>query len=466
MNIFTRMKIGQRITLGFAIVLAFVIAIAASAIWQLHAVAESGRQMAQAPLAAERVAASARDIERTYQYGTIVLGMLALVSIGCGMACAVMIKRSLLGQIGGEPTYAAGIAQRLADGDLTLDIATRPGDETSLLFAMKTMRASLAKIVSQVRVGTDTIATASGEIAAGNIDLSSRTEQQASSLEETAASMEELTKTVQQNATSAKQADTLATSASSVAQKGGRVVSEVRVTMDAINASSKKIVDIIAVIDGIAFQTNILALNAAVEAARAGEQGRGFAVVAAEVRTLAQRSAAAAREIKQLIEDSVDKIAGGSTLVNQASDTMDDIIVGVRRVTDIMNAITVASQEQASGIAQINQAISQMDDVTQQNAALVEEAASAAQAMQDQAGQLAKLVSVFRLDGRENSAAVASTAIAAAARFTPGGASPRLAGHAAAPVHAAVGPGSHGSRPQPGKIPAAAPDVAGEWEEF
>jgi methyl-accepting chemotaxis protein len=260
------------------------------------------------------------------------------------------------------------------------------------------MRNSLARLVSQVRQGTDTIATASSQIAAGNQDLSSRTEEQASSLEETAASMEELTSTVKQNADNARQANQLAVSASSVAVKGGSVVAQVVDTMGAINASSRKIVDIISVIDGIAFQTNILALNAAVEAARAGEQGRGFAVVAAEVRNLAQRSASAAKEIKGLIDDSVSKVGEGSQQVAQAGRTMDEIVDSVKRVTDIMAEIQAASQEQTQGIGQINQAITQMDQVTQQNAALVEEAAAAAASLQEQAAGLSQVVSVFRLD--------------------------------------------------------------------
>jgi methyl-accepting chemotaxis protein len=249
-----------------------------------------------------------------------------------------------------------------------------------------------------VRTGTDTIAAASSQIASGNLELSSRTEQQAGSLEETASSMEEMTSTVKQNADNARQANQLAISASEVAVKGGAVVSQVVDTMDSINASSKKIVDIIGVIDGIAFQTNILALNAAVEAARAGEQGRGFAVVASEVRNLAQRSAAAAKEIKILIGDSVEKVDIGAKLVDQAGSTMQAVVESIKSVTDIMGEITAASQEQTSGIDQINQAITQMDQVTQQNAALVEEAAAAAGALQDQAGSLAQVVSVFTMN--------------------------------------------------------------------
>ena len=267
---------------------------------------------------------------------------------------------------------------------------------------MRILRDSLVDIIGQVRTGSKTIAQASAEIAAGNLNLSGRTEQQAGTLEETASSMEELTGTVKKNAEHARQANQLALSASQVAVKGGDVVAEAVTTMTSINASSKRIVDIIGVIDGIAFQTNILALNAAVEAARAGEQGRGFAVVASEVRNLAQRSAAAAKEIKTLIGDSVDKIDTGTKLVNEAGATMLDIVDSVKRVTDIMSEISSASAEQTSGIEQVNVAIGTMDAVTQQNAALVEQAAAAADALETQAAHLARVVGVFRLDNNEH----------------------------------------------------------------
>jgi len=325
---------------------------------------------------------------------TWIIGLMtAMVLLGIGLA--VWVARVVSQPL----SFAVEVARCVAGGDLTASIEVRSSDETGqLMQALKDMNLSLQKIVGEVRSGTDTIATASGQIAAGNQNLSQRTEEQASSLEQTAASMEELTSTVKQNADNASQANQLAASASEVAIHGGTVVSQVVSTMGAINTSSKKIVDIIGVIDGIAFQTNILALNAAVEAARAGEQGRGFAVVAAEVRNLAQRSAAAAKEIKSLIDDSVEKVGVGTRLVDQAGSTMDEIVASVRRVTDIMGEITAASQEQTAGIEQINQAISQMDQVTQQNAALVEEAAAAAASLQDQAGSLAEVVGGFKLE--------------------------------------------------------------------
>ncbi len=329
----------------------------------------------------------------------------ALVAALCAIGCAAYITLAITQPI----NQAVKVAQTVASGDLTSNIVVETSEETGqLLQALKDMNESLIHIVGQVRSGTDTIACASTEIASGNLDLSARTEEQASSLEETASSMEELTSTVRQNADNARQANTLAASASGVAVRGGDIVSRVVQTMDSINQSSSKIVDIISVIDGIAFQTNILALNAAVEAARAGEQGRGFAVVAGEVRTLAQRSAAAAKEIKELIGDSVEKVGAGSKLVAEAGSTMGEIVTSVQRVTDIMAEISLATQEQSSGIDQINMAVGQMDTVTQQNAALVEQAAAAAAALQEQAAALAEVVSVFRM---EQTARVAAPAL-------------------------------------------------------
>jgi methyl-accepting chemotaxis protein len=340
---------------------------------------------------------------------------IALAASALLAVLSVLIIRSIARPVGD----ARASLERIAGGDLTADIEAKSRDEIGqMTAAMAQMRRQLVETVGRIRSASESIATASSEIASGNHDLSSRTEEQASSLEETASSMEELTSTVRQNAENAKQASQLAASASDVAAKGGQVVSEVVDTMQAINASSRKIADIIGVIDGIAFQTNILALNAAVEAARAGEQGRGFAVVASEVRSLAQRSAAAAKEIKGLIEDSVGKVRAGAKLVESAGATMEDIVSSVKRVSDIVADITAASQEQSAGIEQVNQAITQMDQVTQQNAALVEESAAAAESMKEQAQALVATVSVFKLaQGRQ--AAQAEPAQAPAGPVVP-----------------------------------------------
>jgi len=352
-------------------------------------------------------AASAAMVARSFFFFMVVL---ALIAIAIGTVAAWRISHGLLRQLGGEPDYAASIVSDIAAGNLAVAIETRPGDNGSLLHAMRHMRDSLVNIVHQVHVGTRTIATNSREIAAGNSDLSRRTEDQAANIEETASSMEQLTATVKQNADHAHQANQLALSASEVATRGGAVVSEVVHTMASINASSRKIVDIIGVIDSIAFQTNILALNAAVEAARAGEQGRGFAVVATEVRNLAQRSAGAAREIKSLIDDSVERVDAGARLVDQAGDTMMEIVDSVKRVTDIMAEISQASQEQTAGIEQVNEAIGRMDQAVQQNAALVEQATAAATSLEDQAGNLHEVVSIFKLAGKPAAARVLAPA--------------------------------------------------------
>ena len=422
---------------------------------------------AQTQTEAEAAFANARNF---------MLGLLAL-AVAIGIAAATVITRGLLKQLGGEPGYTAKIAGSIAEGDLSIAIETKSSDRGSLLVEMKQMRNSLVDIVSQVRRGTHTITTASREIAAGNTDLSSRTELQASSLEKTASAMEELTSTVKQNADNAREANHLAATASDVARKGGEVVSQVVGTMGEINSSASKIADIIGVIDGIAFQSNILALNAAVEAARAGEQGRGFAVVASEVRNLAQRSAAAAKEIKTLIGDSVEKIGRGSKLVGQAGVTMDEVVGSVKRVTDIMSEIANASAEQSAGIEQVNLSIIEMDGMTQQNAALVEQAAAAFQSLQDQAAELQRVVSIFKLEGEEAAAAApatASTAVATravAARPARPQAAPQLKKPAAAPRKAASAKKNDAQAPESGTASSTSKKVAAaaasdDWEEF
>ena len=363
---------------------------------------------------------SAAQAASTYAGSRLWMVGLALAGILVSLGLGTLVARLLARQLGGEPAYAADMVSRIADGDLTTSIDTRRSAAGSLLLSIQQMQGQLVEVVGRIKVSTDTIATASSEIASGNQDLSSRTEQQASSLEQTAASMEELTSTVKQNADNARQANQLAASASEVAVRGGSVVGQVVDTMSAINTSSKKIVDIIAVIDGIAFQTNILALNAAVEAARAGEQGRGFAVVASEVRSLAGRSAEAAREIKTLIGASVERVESGTALVARAGQTMAEVVSAIQRVTDIMGEISAASTEQSQGVAQVGEAVTQMDQVTQQNAALVEEMAAAAASLNMQAQELVGTVSVFQLgnvDGRTQP--VAATAPQAKAKPAP-----------------------------------------------
>ena len=325
------------------------------------------------------------------------LGILVVLA-GALSAVVVLLNRGILRSLGGEPSYAAEIADQIARSDLTAVVKTAPDDRSSLLFSMKRMQEQLTQTIGTIKISADSIATATHQIAAGNQDLSQRTEEQAASLEETASSMEQLTSTVTQNADNAGQANQLAAQAAQVAEQGGAVVSRVVETMEGINTSSDKIADIVGIIEGIAFQTNILALNAAVEAARAGEQGRGFAVVASEVRSLAQRSSAAAKEIKELIHDSVERVRAGAGHVREAGTKMHEITREIRRVTDIMGEITAASQEQSKGIGQVNQAVTQMDEVTQQNAALVEQAAAAAGALESQASDLKAAVSMFRLD--------------------------------------------------------------------
>ncbi|MDR6890863.1 MULTISPECIES: methyl-accepting chemotaxis protein [Variovorax] len=389
-------KIGAQLGMAFGIVLLLM---ATGLVIGFVCLGDVAAGSGVAPELARRI-----DSARSLMMG---FGLAALLA---GVGGSIWLSRSIMQPLG----EAIFIAETVASGDLSKEFETeRGGDFGRLLRGMGEMEDTLTDVVTRIKASTDSIVVASGQITAGNHDLSSRTEQQASSLEETAASMEELTSTVKQNADNARQANQLALSASEVAVKGGSVVGQVVDTMASINASSKKIVDIIGVIDGIAFQTNILALNAAVEAARAGEQGRGFAVVASEVRSLAQRSAAAAKEIKGLIDDSVGKVDVGSALVSEAGKTMEEIVSGVRRVTDIIGEITAASHEQAQGIEQVNQAIAQMDQVTQQNAALVEEAAAAAQSLQEQAGNLSQVVATFKLDDEDEQPAVAPPVVEA-----------------------------------------------------
>ena len=383
-----------------------------------------------------------------WEHAQLIVIALLVVGAVMGIVIGTLFVRSITGPL----RQAIAITHKIADGDLTAEIDFVAKDGLGRLFAgLRGMNASLVKIVDEVRLGTETIASASGQIAAGNLDLSNRTEAQAGSLEETASAMEELTSTVKQNADNARQANQLAETASEVAVKGGAVVSEVVATMGAINDSARKIADIIGVIDGIAFQTNILALNAAVEAARAGEQGRGFAVVASEVRSLAQRSAAAAKEIKSLIDDSVEKIEVGNKQAGQAGTTMNEVVSSVQRVTDIMSEITAASHEQSMGIEEINRAISQMDETTQQNAALVEEAAAAAKSMQDQAGHLEELVCKFKL----NNAGLSSGKKPAS----------QADNHRRIVSAVVVAPGKYQSKPVQ-RLTAAADEREDEWETF
>ncbi|MFK4446256.1 methyl-accepting chemotaxis protein [Caballeronia udeis] len=381
----------------------------------------------------------------TYDNAVVSTGLLIAVAVFAGIAIGWLITRSITAPIG----RAVVIAETVARGDLTAQIEVTGKDEASqLLAAMRHMNERLVDVVGRVRNSSDSIATGSAQIAAGNTDLSQRTEEQAASLEETAASMEQLTATVKQNAENALQGNSLAASASETAVRGGDVVNRVVQTMSEISSSSEQVAQIITVIEGIAFQTNILALNAAVEAARAGEQGRGFAVVAGEVRTLAQRSASAAKEIKDLISASVQRVNAGSELVDEAGRTMGEVVQSVKRVTDLMGEISAASGEQHTGIEQVNQAVMQMDEVTQQNAALVEEASAAAQSMAAQSGTLRELVSVFRISASDP---VAQT-------FTPAKTTPAVS--------------RPGSRSKPAKRAAAAPRIAPvvgkdpEWQTF
>ena len=397
--------------------------------------------------------------------------LMMTIAMAFALVAAVLMGLWIIRAITGPINQAVGIARAVADGDLSQQFEASGNSETALLLmALKDMQTSLSSVVANVRQGSEGVSTASAEIASGNHDLSARTESQASALEQTAASMEQLSATVKQNADSARQANQLAASASTVAVKGGEVVAQVVDTMKGINDASRKIADIISVIDGIAFQTNILALNAAVEAARAGEQGRGFAVVASEVRSLAGRSAEAAKEIKTLINASVERVEQGTALVDQAGSTMTEVVSSIRRVTDLMGEISAASNEQSLGVSQVGEAVTQMDQVTQQNAALVEEMAAAASGLQSQAQDLVKVVAVFKLIGNDSQHSVNLRPTAVRAVPRPPTAAPRkLAvpvrqlGHksAAALVKSAAPP------PAPKVLAKAAPKVADEeWETF
>jgi methyl-accepting chemotaxis protein len=349
--------------------------------------------------------------DETYDSARLIVLALALAAVAAAAAMAFYVTRSIVGPI----REALTTAQRVAAGDLTSNITSTSTDEVGqLLSALRDMNQSLSKVVTSVRQGSEGVSTASAEIASGNHDLSARTESQASALEQTAASMEELSSTVKQNADSARQANQLALNASTVAVKGGAVVAQVVDTMRGINDASRKISDIIQVIDGIAFQTNILALNAAVEAARAGEQGRGFAVVASEVRSLAGRSAEAAKEIKSLINASVERVEQGTTLVDEAGSTMTEVVDSIKRVTDLMGEISAASSEQSAGVSQVGEAVSQMDQVTQQNAALVEQMAAAASSLKSQAQELVQTVAVFKTTGHAHVAPLMTTPVRSA----------------------------------------------------
>ena len=388
---------------------------------------------------------------------------LAIIGMVVGALLIIISSILLLRAIFGPLDQALRHFGAISDGNLANDIViTRHDEMGALLTGLKQMQERLSTTVRGVRDGSGAIATASNEIASGNLDLSSRTEQQASSLEETASSLEELTSTVKQNSDNARQANQLAVSASDVAVKGGALVAQVVDTMGTISESSKKIADIIGVIDGIAFQTNILALNAAVEAARAGEQGRGFAVVATEVRNLAHRSASAAKDIKVLIEASVRNVGNGSELVTQTGTTMDEIVSSIRRVTDIMAEISAAGREQELGIGQINQAVAEMDTVTQQNAALVEEAAAASESMQEQAAALAEMVSIFKLDAAHSGPAAAKPALRKPV-VAAGSSALKRPALRLAPASAAAAPAPAAAKPRPAKPMA---DSSGEWEEF
>ncbi|WP_042259904.1 methyl-accepting chemotaxis protein [Paraburkholderia heleia] len=409
------------------------------------------------------------DIDDAFR-NALIRNLILVTLIGAAVTLGLTwLIRTIRRSLGGEPEYASQICQRIAEGDLTARVDLAPGDQGSLLHSMQQMQRQLVETVQRIQTSAESITTGAREIAAGNLDLSSRTEEQAASLEETAASIEELTTTVKHNTDNARQGNTLAVNASEVAARGGEVVRRVVETMNEISSSSQRVEQIIGVIDGIAFQTNILALNAAVEAARAGDQGRGFAVVAGEVRSLAQRSATAAREIKDLIGQSVAQVSEGTRLVDEAGKTIDEVVVSARRVADLMGEIAAASEEQHTGIEQVNRAVAQMDEVTQQNAALVEEASAAAQSMAAQSNGLRDVVTVFRVAAQaEPTVTSAVTAPAQRARAVPPAAplkrpAPAKAAHSTPARKAAPAATAKAASASPA---ASVSNEAADWETF
>ncbi|WP_236597126.1 methyl-accepting chemotaxis protein [Paraburkholderia hiiakae] len=409
------------------------------------------------------------DIDDAFS-SALISNLMLVTVIGAAVTLGLMwLIRTIRRSLGGEPEYASEICQRIAQGDLTAHVNLAPGDQHSLLHSMQQMQRQLVDTVQRIQTSAESITTGAKEIAAGNLDLSSRTEEQAASLEETAASIEELTTTVKHNTDNARQGNTLAVNASEVAARGGEVVRRVVETMNEISSSSQRVEQIIGVIDGIAFQTNILALNAAVEAARAGDQGRGFAVVAGEVRSLAQRSATAAKEIKDLIGQSVAQVSEGTRLVDEAGKTIDEVVISARRVADLMGEIAAASEEQHTGIEQVNRAVAQMDEVTQQNAALVEEASAAAQSMAAQSNGLRDVVTVFRIGAQAVSAAASVVAAPAqsARAVRPAAPPKRPAPARAKPVETTPVRRAANAAPVATASPVTtAPNEAADWETF
>ncbi|MGJ7918215.1 methyl-accepting chemotaxis protein [Massilia sp. LXY-6] len=435
-------SVRNQLRFAFAIVITLSFLSTAIAIWRLQVLSNDTSQLARLLDTPAEKALYGQVLDSAHDSATALVG-LSLAMLVFSVAAGSLFARSLFRRLGGEPALAAAVAGEIAAGNLRVEVVVADGDQASLMAALKRMRDSLAGIVGQVRHGIAAIGETITKMSGESQELSRRTESQAAALEETASSIEQLTQGIQHSADNAEQANELAAQASRVAQQGGAMVGQLVDTMGAINQSSARIADIIGVIDGIAFQTNILALNAAVEAARAGEQGRGFAVVASEVRALAQRSASAAKEIKVLIDDSTGRVSDGSALAGKAGQTMQGIVTSIDRVSAIMNDIVTSSREQASGIAQVNQAITQMDGATQQNAALVEESAAATLAMQEQSARLSALVALFQVG-----------AAPAPATQPPRRALPAASGKPVAPA-----------APRAARVRKAAV-AARDWEEF